>query len=49
MKIPQLKRKLEVKKYHNFELKDEFSWIHQKDILSVFSQGEERCPKQRVM
>ena len=25
MKIPQLKRKLEVKKYHNFELKDEFS------------------------
>ena len=35
MKIPQLKRKLEVKKYHDFELKDEFSWVHQKNILEV--------------
>ena len=39
MKIPQLKRKLEVKKYHNFELKDEFSWIHQKDILDVLKDS----------
>ncbi len=39
MKIPQLKRKLEVKKYHNFELKDEFSWIHQKDILEVLKDS----------
>ena len=35
MKIPQLKRKLEVKKYHDFELKDEYSWVHQKNILEV--------------
>ena len=39
MKIPQLKRKLEVKKYHDFELKDEFSWVHQNDILSVLLSG----------
>ena len=39
MKIPQLKRKLEVKKYHNIELKDEFSWIHQKDILEVLKDS----------
>ena len=36
MKIPQLKRNLEVKKYHDFELKDEFSWVHQKNCDSTF-------------
>ena len=39
MKIPQLKRKLEIKKYHGFELKDEFSWVHQKDILDVLKDS----------
>jgi len=32
---PKLKRKLEVKKYHGIEIKDEYSWIHQKNILEV--------------
>ena len=47
MKIPQLKRKLEVKKYHNFELKDEFSWIHQKDILDVLRDSSKLNPEVR--
>ncbi len=47
MKIPQLKRKLEVKKYHNIELKDEFSWIHQKDILSVLKDSSKLNPEIR--
>ena len=47
MKIPQLKRKLEVKKYHGFELKDEFSWIHQKDILSVLKDSSKLNPEVR--
>ena len=29
---PKLKQKLEVKKYHEIEIKDEYSWIHQKNI-----------------
>ena len=47
MKIPQLKRKLEVKRYHNFELKDEFSWIHQKDILNVLKDSSKLNPEVR--
>ena len=47
MKVPQLKRKLEVKKYHGFELKDEFSWIHQKDILSVLKDSSKLNPEVR--
>ena len=45
MKVPQLKRKLEVKKYHSFELKDEFSWVHQKDILSVLKDSSKLNPE----
>ena len=29
---PKLKQKLEVKKYHGIEIKDEYRWIHQKNI-----------------
>ena len=45
MKVPQLKRKIEVKKYHNFELKDEFSWVHQKDILEVLKDSSKLNPE----
>ena len=47
MKVPQLKRKIEVKKYHNFELKDEFSWVHQKDILEVLKDSSKLNPEVR--
>ena len=36
---PKLKQKLEIKKYHGYELKDEFSWIHQKNILEVLKDS----------
>ena len=36
---PKLKQKLEVKKYHGIEIKDEYSWIHQKNILDVLKDS----------
>ena len=36
---PKLKRKLEVKKYHGLEIKDEFSWVHQNNILEVLKDS----------
>tara|TARA_B100001123_G_scaffold293086_1_gene326663 strand:+ start:3715 stop:5802 length:2088 start_codon:yes stop_codon:yes gene_type:complete len=39
MKIPHLRQKPEVKKYHGFELKDEYSWVHQKNILEVLKDS----------
>ncbi len=35
MKVPQLKKKLETKSCHNIEWEDNYSWIHQKNILEV--------------
>ncbi len=35
MKVPQLKKKLEIKTCHNIDWEDNYSWIHQKDILEV--------------
>ncbi|MDB4153552.1 S9 family peptidase [Candidatus Pelagibacter sp.] len=35
MKVPHLKKKLEIKSCHNVEWEDNYSWIHQKNILEV--------------
>ena len=35
MKIPQLEKKLELKSCHNVEWEDNYSWIHQENILEV--------------
>ena len=35
MKVPQLKKKLEIKSCHNIDWEDNYSWIHQKNILEV--------------
>jgi oligopeptidase B len=35
MKIPYLKKKLELKSCHNVTWEDNYSWIHQKNILEV--------------
>ena len=35
MKVPQLRKKLEIKSCHNVTWEDNYSWIHQKDILDV--------------
>ena len=39
MKIPQLEKKTEVKSYHNVRWKDNYSWIHQSNILDVLKDG----------
>ena len=40
MKIPQLIKKLELKSCHNTTWEDNYSWIHQKDILDVLKDKE---------
>ena len=35
MKVPYLKKKPEIKSCHNIQWEDNYSWIHQKDILEV--------------
>ena len=42
---PKLKQKLEVKKYHGIEIKDEYSWIHQKNILEVLRDSSKLNPE----
>jgi len=44
---PKLKQKLEVKKYHGCEIKDEFSWIHQNNILDVLKDSSKLNPEVR--
>ena len=45
---PKLKRKLEVTKYHETEIiKDEYSWIHQKNILEVLKDSSKLNPEVR--
>jgi len=40
MKIPQLKKKPEIKKCHNSSWEDNYSWIHQDDILEVLKDSK---------
>ena len=35
MKIPQLRKKPEIKSCHNITWDDNYSWIHQKNFLEV--------------
>ena len=44
---PKLKQKLEVKKYHGIEIRDEYSWIHQKNILEVLKDSSKLNPEVR--
>jgi len=45
MKVPQLKKKLEVKSCHNIEWEDNYSWIHQKNILEVLKDKSKLDPE----
>ena len=40
MKIPQLKKKPEIKSCHNITWEDNYSWIHQKNILEVLKNNK---------
>ncbi len=41
MKVPQLKKKLEIKSCHNINWEDNYSWIHQDNILEVLKDTKE--------
>ena len=45
MKIPQLAKKLEIKSCHNTEWEDNYSWIHQKNILEVLKDKTKLDPE----
>jgi oligopeptidase B len=47
MKIPQLKKKTEIKTYHNISWEDDYSWIHQSDILEVLKDNKKLDPEVR--
>ena len=47
MKIPQLKKKSEIKRYHNTSWEDNYSWIHQNDILEVLKDNKKLNPEVR--
>ena len=47
MKIPQLKKKSEIKTCHNTSWEDDYSWIHQNDILEVLKDSKKLNPEVR--
>ena len=47
MKIPRLEKKPEIKSCHNTKWKDDYSWIHQQNILEVLKDGSKLLPEVR--
>ena len=47
MKVPQLRKKLETKSCHNIVWEDNYSWIHQKNILEVLKDKNKLDPEVR--
>ena len=47
MKIPQLKKKSELKSCHNVNWEDEYSWVHQENILEVLQDSSKLNPEVR--
>ena len=47
MKIPQLEKKPEIKTCHNITWEDNYSWIHQPNILEVLKDSSKLMPKVR--
>ena len=47
MKIPQLKKKPEIKTCHNCSWEDNYSWIHQNNILQVLKDSKKLNPEVR--
>ena len=45
MKIPQLRKKPEIKSCHNTTWEDNYSWIHQEDILEVLKDKKKLNPE----
>ena len=47
MKIPQLTKKPELKSCHNTDWKDNYSWVHQNNILEVLRDSSKLLPEVR--
>ena len=47
MKVPQLKKKSEIKSCHNTSWEDNYSWIHQDNILDVLKDSKKLNPEVR--
>ncbi len=47
MKIPQLKKKPDLKSCHNINWEDNYSWIHQANILEVLKDNSKLLPEVR--
>ena len=47
MKIPQLEKKPEIKSCHNTTWEDNYSWIHQSNILDVLKDSSKLLPEVR--
>ncbi len=47
MKIPQLEKKSELKTCHNISWEDDYSWVHQSNILDVLRDSSKLLPKVR--
>ena len=48
MKIPHLRKKSEIKSCHNVSWEDNYSWIHQKNILEVLKDKNKLNPEVRA-
>ena len=47
MKIPQLEKKPELKSCHNVNWEDNYSWVHQSNILEVLRDSSKLIPQVR--
>ena len=47
MKIPQLEKKPELKSCHNVNWEDNYSWVHQSNILEVLRDSSKLLPQVR--
>ena len=45
MKVPHLRKKPEIKSCHNITWEDNYSWIHQKNILEVLTDKNKLEPE----
>jgi oligopeptidase B len=45
MNIPKLRKELAVKSCHNISWEDEYSWVHQENILEVLKDGSKLFPE----
>jgi len=45
MKIPHLRKKTEIKSCHNVTWEDDYSWVHQKNILEVLKDKKKLNPE----